>query len=86
MLMPRLMPMLCPHCGAEVDCHEVVTGKADPGPSDVSICFYCRNLSMYVTGPLGLYLRKPTTAEYDDIVNDPNVTTALHALAVWSMP
>ncbi len=81
-MIPRLIPMLCPHCGTEIDCHDGVSGNNPPDPGDVSVCAYCRNLSIFVSGPLGLYLRKPRTDEYDEIANHPTVVAALAALAV----
>lgn len=77
-----MTPTPCPHCGAEIDCHDGVIDKRPPRSGDVSICAYCRNLSMFATGPHGLHLRKPTTAEYDEIANHPAVAAALHALAL----
>jgi hypothetical protein len=72
----------CPHCGHDLDEHAEFSGNGDPEPGDVSICLYCRNLSLFDTGPGGLYLRKPTPAEYDEIAAHPTVVAAQQALAM----
>jgi hypothetical protein len=85
-MIPRLIPTTCPHCATDLDAHDGVSGTVTPDPGDVTVCWYCRNLAIFVSGPFGLYLRKPTTDEYDECANHPTVLAALGALAVHDSP
>ena len=59
----------CRTCGAIV---EFATTKDDsrPSPGDLSICFYCRTLSVFGDD---LRLREPTDEEWIEIAGDEDV-------------
>lgn len=67
--------MTCPHCGTTFVWHEPVAGniRQQPIEGSASMCMGCGCFSIFVQGTGGLYLRKPTTEELYDLVNDPRV-------------
>ncbi len=76
-----LMPGLkCLGCGYRLDDSTTVGGKATPGPGDVSICFKCGHLGVYITASVGFSLRNPTDAEKEQLLNDPRVLCAITAI------
>jgi hypothetical protein len=72
----------CPHCGAPNDCHDGTESSHVPGDGDVSICAGCRNIAIYAVSSLGLWLRRPTQAEYEELAKDEEIAAAQAALAV----
>ena len=68
--------LACPHCGRTNEAHAGVDDDQRPEPGDVSICWACRQPSLYTeTG-----LRLPTAEEDAEIRSDPNVRQALAAM------
>lgn len=69
----------CPHCGAALSFHSG-HGNARPQPQDVSLCWYCKRMAIYVMSPLGLLLRKPTRQEVAQLVLREEFKDVLSAL------
>ncbi len=57
--------LLCPYCSARMDCADGMPTNRRTAPSAgaVAICGECTQPSMFVDGPLGLAVRKPTSSE-----------------------
>lgn len=71
----------CPHCGVPAEEQDARSPKSRPRPGDISMCWDCRNLGVFVETPDGLSLRVPTDAERDELERDPRVRAARGALA-----
>lgn len=80
------LELQCPSCGRTNDGHDGPTPESQPSDGDVSICWRCHALSLYVDGPFGLRLRKPTDAEAEELANDPRIRDALHLVAESPTP
>jgi hypothetical protein len=82
----RTAPMTCPGCG------EMVTGRSqapvnlppDATDGDVSVCWYCSHLSIYVGTPPHA-LREPTEQELANLKADPGIRQTLSQLTLWRM-
>jgi hypothetical protein len=72
----------CPRCGRGNPLHSGKHSDDVPVAGDVSICFKCRTVGVFDTGPFGaLLVRLPTAEEQQQIDSDPQVKRALGALA-----
>lgn len=71
----------CPDCGARQKLQTNATGVRPPRDGDIAVCWRCRSFSLFAVGPLGLFRRKPTQAEDEEIRADPRLRTLLGAAA-----
>lgn len=69
----------CPNCRYKVDFdgHVDVGSTTDPEPGDVSICWACGTITIFVQTPEGIGLRRMTELEAEVIRSDPDVQ------AIW---
>jgi len=72
------MDTVCPHCGQHNDhnTESVPDGgpvRALPIDGDYSLCVGCATVSMFVNGPLGMFVRPLTAAEELEALVDPDV-------------
>ena len=75
--------LLCPYC-AYLNRHASLGKDAPehaPREGDWSICSKCRGVAIFVVGPFGHAVRKPTAAEFAEANGDPDLRRALAALA-----
>ena len=73
---------LCLNCRRTVDAASASPLEPEPRRphvGDVTVCLYCSHLMIF-TGDAS-WVRDPTDAEMDDIMNDPDVVTLLEAMA-----
>lgn len=73
---------VCPHCGRTNDQHTNMTGSRIPRSGDVSVCWECACLAIYVAGPFGVSLRVPTDEEAAELAADPDLRRLLSAMRV----
>lgn len=74
------MKVTCPHCRRVNDSH--ISRDAEvPGDGDVSICWRCRKLAVFVETPTGYAVRMPTPDEQAEFDQDPDIRAALAAAA-----
>jgi hypothetical protein len=77
----RTGAMVCPGCGTRLDAHlSTQPGCAAPAPDDATVCAYCSTVAIYTTTGGQLALRRPTDAELDELLADPEITRAIHAV------
>jgi hypothetical protein len=72
----------CPYCSKETDADAPAPGTDDvaPEPGDVSVCFYCGGIILYVEGG---GLRKPTDEERTELLDDPGVVEAVASVLAY---
>lgn len=70
----------CPHCGRHNDVSTPTEGHGRPRGGDVTICWKCKGIAVFVETPLGLVLRIPTEEERAAVGAEPKVRRALAAL------
>lgn len=58
-----LLKERCPRCKEKVDGWTGVTGQEAPKPGDVSVCFACGELLVFVAHELGVGLARATAEE-----------------------
>jgi hypothetical protein len=76
---PWVPPTACRECGTVNDAATVLEpGYRRPDPGDVSICLYCRCLSVFNED---LTLREPSIDEMLKFARDLRVKTALKAMS-----
>ena len=78
----RMKPDRCPHCGALVDAAGSAPGDKDEGGPEqgsISICLYCARPSIFDSD---LRLHRPTPAQIDEILADPDVRRAIKAVKI----
>jgi hypothetical protein len=61
-------PTPCPYCAKPNNGHSC-DGRT-PQTGDYSICWSCHKVSVFVAGPLGLAVRKPTEGEAAAMATD----------------
>lgn len=68
----RFKKQPCPHCGKPLDAAGPPTAEPSRPPTDGDflICFGCAEPSIFQTGPLGVYLRKPTAGELAEFARE----------------
>lgn len=76
----------CPHCGKHLDCHHGVDPADVPQHGNSSICFNCHGVSIFVDLGDGLWLRKPTAGELDEIFADPDIRNFVMSMGLASTP
>ena len=64
----------CLECHAILDLANSIHGDARPTPGDISICFYCGNLSAFMEDG---NLRELTSNEMHDIAGDERLIAAM---------
>lgn len=74
--------MICPHCGRRNDLHTGAAGTR-PRPGDVSICWACAGIGIYVAGDSA---RVPTAAEVQELAADPRIAAAQAAIREHNTP
>lgn len=71
---------VCPHCGRTNDQHTNMTGSRILRSGDMSVCWGCARLAIYVSGPFGVSLRAPTDGEAAELAADPDLCRLLSAM------
>jgi hypothetical protein len=70
----------CWSCKSPNDCHDGARAEDVPATGDVSLCFYCRRIGIFVETDNGLEIRRPTDEERLEIETRPGVRQALGAM------
>ena len=70
----------CPYCNRRNDRH-ANPEDANPGDGDLTLCWGCRQVGVFVVGPLGISVRKATDEETPVFMADARVRAALGAAA-----
>lgn len=73
-------PIPCPSCGRSNDFHDSVTDEVNYEDGDVTICWSCHSLAVFLVGPLGAGLRKPTVEEFEEYISDPRIIRTLEIM------
>lgn len=75
--------MICPHCGRNNQRTRNTQGDDEDQPvtGDLSLCWHCRNVAIFIDSPHGLSLRLPTDEELSEIMSDPDVREVLNISA-----
>lgn len=72
-----ILEVTCPSCGTHLDGHEGLDPADVPSDGDVSVCYHCDSISVYASGPFGLWLRRPTGQELDTYMADDRIRTMM---------
>lgn len=68
----------CPSCGKVNDAQSSPDDEeAVPEDGNLSMCLYCGDLSIFVTTDGVMGLRAPTLAEYEELMEDPEIRRML---------
>jgi hypothetical protein len=74
----HLLPIRCPWCGAELECHDAVgDASRGPRPGDLALCWQCHRVCRYEHAGGTLGLRRATEQEAR---SHPQMAAALHAM------
>ena len=76
-----IVPTECPYCGRNNDLHDSDMPEATPDEGSVSLCWRCRQPSIFTLVGDELVLRKPTGEELAEILAHPVAKAALAAMA-----
>lgn len=76
-----MMKTTCPSCGTDQELHGHIKdgrdvqedGAVDPTPGSLSLCANCLSFSVFDESPTGMVRRKPSQAEWRDILGDETV-------------
>jgi hypothetical protein len=71
----RFQPYACPYCGEVNDAATTISldDDAPPRAGDVTVCFKCASIAVFVVTPTSLSLRKPDPQELHDLRHDPQI-------------
>jgi hypothetical protein len=72
----------CNTCGYRIDSATSIEDGNLPFEGDVSLCIACGAIEIFIESPDGLVTRPSTQDEYDKILKDEKVKTAVAYIAV----
>jgi hypothetical protein len=72
-----LVPMLCPWCGADVAESDGEDPDETPDPGDVSVCFGCLRIGIFVDAGGALALRRAEPDEQAELRRQPQIATMI---------
>jgi hypothetical protein len=75
---PNLPKQRCPNCRRRVNTASPgPTGKQQPSPGDMAVCFYCHHLMVFADD---MTMRDLTDAEVVEVAGHPSVVITMEAL------